>query len=695
MWGVLTLRKFSEFRGVKYSTFRHRKKTYVDTVITFDSEATSYFLINGEWVTDDGKHDITQAEDRRAVLYIWQFCINGECYFGRTLSELREFLRTLSGYFGGNIAVIYVHNLGYDFEFFAPLFSEWDVFARKSHKPIFARLPPLSLEFRCSYFLTGQSLETAAKSVGAAHQKKKGDLDYTQPRLPCTELTPQELGYCEFDVLSLYDIICHYRDKYGNIANIPYTQTGEVRRVVKKILNNYNYLQKIRKIQNNFNNYKHLTRLFMGGVTHLNYLFNGEIVENVKSFDRRSSYPAVMCVEQFPFSEFTPCDDMEQREFFCYYARISIENLRSKTAWDYISIHKCEIVRGGLTDNGKLYRAEYVEMWATDVDIDIIRDTYAGEITVLECFRAVKAYLPIDFVRYILQLYSDKTTLKNVAGREADYLKSKQFINSLYGMTVTNNIRADVDFLDCGEWAETELTDGEIAERLAEDKPFLHYSVGVWVTAYARRELFKMINKIGNDCVYCDTDSVKIINADLWETAIADYNRELFEKINRVCDLRGLPKEQFFPIAPDGTVCPLGEFALDGVYSAFKSYGAKKYAYIEDGKFHAVVAGCKKIWTEFHADGTTETHETIKNMCEFTKTASFPHGRTVCWYAPNQPATVLTDKDGNTYTTPEGAGGVVIADSTYTMGLSADYTAFLANPNSTNNRLTNIYRNKL
>ena len=55
----------------------------------------------------------------------------------------------------------------------------------------------------------------------------------------------------------------------------------------------------------------------------------------------------------------------------------------------------------------------------------------------------------------------------------------------------------------------------------------------------------------------------------------------------------------------------------------------------------------------------------------------------------------MTDKDGRCYTTPDGAGGVVIAESNYTMGLSADYTAFLANPNSTNNRLTNIYRTRL
>lgn len=690
------MRFYRDFCAIKYCTYKHKKNTYVDTVLTLDTEATSYFLVGGKWVTDNGEYDVTTATDRRAILYIWHICINGITYYGRTLSQLREFLITLSAHFGGNTAIIYVHNLGYDFEFFAPLFCGWEVFARKSHKPIYCRLPQLSLEFRCSYFLTGMSLDKSAKSVGAAHQKKVGDLDYTVARLPVTPLSERELEYCEYDVLVLHDIICHYRDKYGTIANIPYTQTGEVRRVVKKILNGYNYLQKIHNISNNFDNYRHLTRLFMGGVTHLNYLYNGEILQNVKSYDRRSSYPAVMCLEQFPFSAFSACDDMSQRDYYCYYGLLRITNLHSKCAWDYISVHKCEIVRGGMTDNGKLFKADYVEIWVTDIDYDIIQSVYTGEFEFAEIYRAVKQYLPLEFIKYILQLYSDKTTLKNVAGREDDYAKSKQFINSLYGMTVTNNIRAEVDFLDefC-DWTENELTEEQIREKLTKEHPFLHYSVGVWVTAYARRELYKMITAIGNDCVYCDTDSVKIINSDVWENTINNYNRDLYAKIDYVCKLRGLPKEQFFPTAPDGTICPLGEFALDGEYDRFKSYGAKKYAYEERGHFSAVIAGCKKFYTEFCEDGTTRQIPTIKGLDDFTKTSVYPHGRSVCWYVQKQPATKLTDYLGNEYTTPDNSGGVVIAESNYSMGLSAAYMAFLQNPNSTNNYLTNIYRTKL
>ena len=49
------MRKYTEFRGVRYATYRHKKRQHADSVITLDTESTSYFFVNGEWVTDDGK----------------------------------------------------------------------------------------------------------------------------------------------------------------------------------------------------------------------------------------------------------------------------------------------------------------------------------------------------------------------------------------------------------------------------------------------------------------------------------------------------------------------------------------------------------------------------------------------------------------------------------------------------------------
>ena len=670
--------------------------------MALDTENTTVFRFGDSWISDDGTRDLTKADDIGIIPYIWQIGIEDNVYFGRTMLELKLFLEELCRQFGGNWAIIYVHNLGYDFEFFAPLWSGWEVFARAPHKPIYARLPDLCIEFRCSYLLTNMALADAAKSLNCTNNKFVGGLNYSKLRTPLTPLKAHEMQYSERDILSLIDIINKYREKYGTIANIPLTQTGEVRREVKKLLRDKKYMTKVYNANNNYNDYVHLTRLFAGGVTHINYLYNGTILTDVWSYDRRSSYPAVMCLERYPCDKFerVPGAHMGDRKHWLYYGLLRITGLRARNAWDYISVHKCESIDGGQSDNGKLYKADALTIWITDVDYDIINQVYTYDtIEWLELYRAPSEYLDKRYINYILKLYSDKTALKNVAGREKDYAKAKQYINSLYGMSVTNNIRDEVSF-DAG-WQINELTTDDIRDRLAAEKPILPYSVGVWVTAYARRELFKLIISMGNNCVYCDTDSVKGINNPEWINYIIRYNNSLRDKINEVCAIRGLDSKLFFPMAPDGTICMLGEFAFDGHYAQFKSYGAKKYAYIDDkGHFDAVLAGCQKEWIEYEddADGNTKylAHQTIKGLNDFTKSAVYPHARKVHYYITDCPAVDCVDYCGIKYHQDAGVRGIAIQDSTYSMGLSRDYIAFLAlHQGSTTNVLRDLRRAKL
>ena len=60
------------------------------------------------------------------------------------------------------------------------------------------------------------------------------------------------------------------------------------------------YRALIRKLTLTENIYLKLKEAFSGGFTHANPIYSGEILENVKSFDFTSSYPAVMVSEKFP-----------------------------------------------------------------------------------------------------------------------------------------------------------------------------------------------------------------------------------------------------------------------------------------------------------------------------------------------------------------------------------------------------------
>ena len=60
----------------------------------------------------------------------------------------------------------------------------------------------------------------------------------------------------------------------------------------------------------------------------------------------------------------------------------------------------------------------------------------------------------------IIDLYKKKTELKGVNGMETEYLNSKEMLNSLYGMCVTNPIRDTIKF-DVDGWKTETLNENE------------------------------------------------------------------------------------------------------------------------------------------------------------------------------------------------------------------------------------------
>lgn len=373
---------------------------------------------------------------------------------------------------------------GYEFTYLRNVLNFKSVFARKSRKVMKAILEDFNIEFRCSLYLSQVKLERLSSVYQLNVEKQVGLLDYNEPRSPITDLTENELKYCEYDCLVLYEYIKLMREKFGTVKNIPLTSTGIVRRELKEELakdKRYKYV--VRNCLNTEGEiYDVLVSSFYGGYTHANFIYTGDIIKNVTSYDFCSSYPFVLCTEKYPMSKFRKCRIDNHTQFssrFCYIVDITFYNIESKYFNNIISKSSCYSGDKIQTDNGRIIKAKEISTIITDIDFELIRKAYKYEYYIInECYYARKDYLPKTIVEFILKKYVDKTKLKNVEGKEVLYQITKGSFNAIYGMCCTNNIRDQVNFDNITGWSEEDLSPTQIEKLLIKEKmfPFLSFA---------------------------------------------------------------------------------------------------------------------------------------------------------------------------------------------------------------------------
>ena len=550
-----------------------RKRKYYEVPIAFDIEVTSF---------------MSSQLEKSACMYAWGLSIQGYVILGRTWEEFHEVYDKLVELFepdDNRRIIIYIQNLAYEFQFICHRFEWLSVFCLKERKPLKA-LTTEYVEFRCSYMLSGFSLKVIGENLQRYKiEKMDGDLDYDKMRHHLTPLTQKEWKYIINDVQVVVAYIQETAENDGGYHKIPLTKTGYVREYCREqCFKAKNYRKMIHNMTVSYEEYKQLKRAFAGGFTHANWHYTDTTLHNMDSYDFTSSYPYVMVAEKFPMStsrEIVIDSDKQFREClekYCCLFDLEIEGLDGWDAPDNIlSFSKCRSVKNPKLNNGRIITADSLITTVTEVDFKCLEKFYKWERFRVSNFRVYdKMYLPTSFVRAILELYQDKTILKDVEGKEVEYLKSKGMINSAFGMAVTDIIR-DEDTFDDG-WVSIKA-DGEDAIRQYNQskKRFLFYPWGVWVTAYARANLFSGILEFGDDYVYADTDSVKVRNAYRHEKYLADYNNEVENKLRKACSYHGIDFEMTRPKTKEGKEKPLGVWDFDGHYRMFKTLGAKRY----------------------------------------------------------------------------------------------------------------------
>lgn len=647
---------FPYYRIKKSNPLIQPTKSYIEHLMTFDIETSTIEKTDGSF---------------EGYMYHWQVCIDGFVCFGRTWKEFLTFLRkmnrALKNYNEQHKLICYIHNFSYEFQFLYSWIKLTNVFAIDKRKPLKAISKDFNIEFRCSYLLSNMNLKKFIENTPNAHYfKGSGDLDYKKVFTPKSNLTMSELGYCYNDVMGLYEAII-YLLREDTLTTIPLTSTGYVRRECR--IN----MRKNKKNRKQFLDLKLDDKLyqlckdsFRGGNTASNRYKTNFINYDVSSYDMSSAYPYAMISGLYPVTPFQEetitsldmLDDYNNR--YCTLAYYYFEKVKLKKGipFPYIPYSKCiEFIAPSYDTqfkgkeycyNGRVLEADFIKIAMTNYDYQIFITQYNYDeenVRVEDFYYSHKGFLPKELINTVLEFFTLKSQLKGIDGKEYEYMKSKNKLNSLYGMIVTDIIRQENLFNE--QWEKGE--NSTLEEYYSKRNNFLTYQWGLFVTAICRTNLQKAIDKIGLDCVYIDTDSLKYCGSH--DEVFEHINQEMIDWCiqNDIINYVEVGNHKYF----------LGLFDKEKGYDEFVTLGAKKYAFNQNGKIGITVAGLNK------KSGAKEL-ELKGGLSNFKiGTEFFDSGRKTVYYNDDKKHFLIVQG-----CKIENASNIALVDTTYTLGMT-------------------------
>jgi len=546
---------------------------------------------------------------------------------GRTVDDLVECLHQISNISASRV-VCFVHNLSYDLPYMERTlqkhFDDLEIFYTQNHHSLTARCG--NIELRCSYRLANNSLAGWCKSLGTECIKASGAIDYKELRYPWSELTDNDWYYQVSDVMSMRECISISMQGF-NITSIPLTSTGFVRYDCRKAAKEAHWFKQFMQHEMTPEVNEHLMRVFAGGYTHGNRYRSEETIRgDIFCYDFTSSYPARILYNDFPTKAFRLYGDMdtgqpieaqlaeleELRKDHAVFFNLYMKNpeVLYYISMPYISASKCFELTEGIEDNGRALKSDYLAIKVTDVDFDIIMKQYTyDDIYISDIYYAPKGKLPEwlrdqnrEYFRRKCQL--DPDTL--------DYVKSKNKLNGIYGMCATKVLHTELHHdIETGKlWEDEPIAEEKLAKYFHSRNNFNVYAWGVWVTAWARKALFDLMEAIASrygweHILYTDTDSVymDIDASDVIEAYNEQYHRLAKENNASFVNIKGETKE-------------LGLADLDKTATAFRYMHSKCYAYEDAKGLHATIAGVAKSWRDDPTKSNADELGSIDNLKE-------------------------------------------------------------------------------
>lgn len=552
---------------------------------TPDAEYYSFFgTFDIETTVVENENNAEGAPETFNFPYIWQLCIDGHVVTGRHINGFIHLVSLLNKILCKKI-VVYVHNLQYEYfnlvTYLKQYFNLTDVFFKNTTHPF--KFTIGNIEFRCSLLLTRKPLSALLKEIG---MYKPDDFDYTKKRHSNTKLTAKEMFYARNDVYGLWVWLKNEAVRYSRLNpeyapfpfELPMSQTGYIRRVVIRDFSKTEEGKKhLRACRYKREKYEFIHAAFRGGNTQSAPWHLLDICYDVVHNDFTSAYPAQIVLKKFPVGGFWEVKTPSMKKYAYYRKRdnavifdVTLKNIAvKKNRVSYIPLSHCSNAINYNLTNGRVEVADELTITITHLDYEIIQQCYSFDsVTVNKMMCSLMDYLPQNLVDIVYNAFCNKTSLKGVEDAKEEYAHSKEIINAIFGISATQCVHNNI--------TTTAEGDPYVDGNHYKVPHVLPYEWGVYITAWTRYELFKFINFLGEDFIYCDTDSIFAFPSPEYEAFIKTYNEDIKKQLKR----RGVDA----PKNPAGEPQYLGEFTAEDDCDLFMTCGAKRYVYREKGK---------------------------------------------------------------------------------------------------------------
>lgn len=703
-----------------------RRFYYIDKQVTDDERRYLYQYIN---VKELDQHDLnffpkgkkthqnfldigcgfdietTKIKDKHlSFMYIWMFSLDNIVIYGQDWPSFIKFIDLLKNIYRlgeKRKLCVLVHNLPFEFQFIKKLlpwktnkYGTAAIFALDPRKIVKAEID--GIEFHDTLALTNVSLAKMAKDYKLNHQKLVGDLDYSITRVGGenpTELSEEELAYCFNDVLILSDFWHDFIMKYflDHKIKIPLTSTGIIRDELKRNFKKLNpklkneFQKVILRAYPNERDYKILNEwVYRGGFVHsAPGLTDSVLITGLGGVDFKSAYPAALLQSLVPWEfidalpeEWPKMLDERITKSEAFYGYFEITGIKSKGLISYESSSKIVEYENARWDNGRLWAADKIRVWLTELDLQIYTHVY--DIDLIECLelhKSIKKPIPEYLKDLILKYFVAKEEIGKIDKESIDYKNAKSRLNSIYGMVCTQLYIANYEYNMKSGLIESVPT-GKTYNELIEDQILLP-QWGIWCTAIVRHRLIVSgFCRIGEDAIYGDTDSIKLLNFDNNKWVFDDFNKKI-RKINANMYIASYKRELFKD---------LGIFDIEyNKMFKFKCLGAKRYLYSyaakdkETCKYKlrtiSTVAGMKKGTLEAYAKANNiSVYDAFKDGLVLDLTMS---KKLTSIYNDDGFEEIVTDLQGNTQNVKE-LSCVTLVEIPFKLNMMDDYLKFLA-----------------